>query len=108
MIIQVYAPTSDHPADEVEDFYDLLNNACDNHRGTWYIILGDFNAKIDQREPMDNTGILGPHELGTRNDRGDRLIQFAFGQRLAVTNTFFYKKPHRKWAWTAPNPRVKN
>lgn len=107
-VIQVYSPTTSHPAEEVEDFYDLLNDACDTHRGTWNIVLGDFNAKIGKRESTDNTDILGPHGLGIRNERGKRLIQFAFGQNLSISNTFFYKKPGSRWTWIAPDPRIKN
>lgn len=49
---------------------------------------------------MDNTDTSGLHGLGTRNDRGQHLIQFAFGQRLAIiTSTFFYNNPGCKWTW---------
>ncbi|XP_050561583.1 uncharacterized protein LOC126912619 [Spodoptera frugiperda] len=107
-IIQVYAPTSTHTDDEIEEFYDLLNRACDEHRGTWMMVIGDFNAKIGSALPSDNYNILGPHGIGHRNDRGTRLIQFASSQNLNINNTFFYKKPHRRWTWFSPDGHTKN
>uniref|UniRef100_A0A2A4JJ14 Endonuclease/exonuclease/phosphatase domain-containing protein n=1 Tax=Heliothis virescens TaxID=7102 RepID=A0A2A4JJ14_HELVI len=51
---RVYAPTSSHSDDEVEEFYDLLNKACDEHRGTWTLVMGDYNSKIGPRLPTDS------------------------------------------------------
>lgn len=38
-----------HPLkdDEEEDFYNLLNKAYDDHKGTWSLVIGDFNAKME-------------------------------------------------------------
>ena len=69
-LIQVYGPTSDHNDEEIEDFYDVLNKACDEQRGTWNLVLGDFNAKIGIRQPTESFEVLGPHGLGRRNDNG--------------------------------------
>ncbi|XP_063383590.1 uncharacterized protein LOC134669904 [Cydia fagiglandana] len=62
-INMAYAPTSSHSDDEIEEYYDLLNKACDEHRGTWTMVLGDFNAKVGVRAELDNTDIVGPHGL---------------------------------------------
>lgn len=59
--------------EEIEDFYDLLNKACDEHRGTWTVVLGDFNAKVGTRLHSDDSDILGPYGLGTRNERDTRF-----------------------------------
>ncbi|CAG9133292.1 unnamed protein product [Plutella xylostella] len=106
--IQTYAPTSSHSNEEIEDFYDLLNRAYDENKGTWTLVLGDFNAKIGIRNDSDNFDVLGPFGLGDRNERGSRLIQFAFGQRLSISNTFFYKKSQRRWTWVSPDGRTRN
>ncbi|XP_047989820.1 uncharacterized protein LOC125229086 [Leguminivora glycinivorella] len=58
----VYAPTSSHSDDEIEEYYDLLNKACDENRGTWTMVLGDFNAKVGIRTELDNADIVGPHD----------------------------------------------
>ena len=34
---------------------------------------------------------VGPYGYGARNDRGDRLIHFAQGQKLKITNSIFKK-----------------
>lgn len=65
-VIQVYAPTSLHPDEEVEEFYDLLDEAYDEHRGCWTIKLGDFNAKLGIREDHNCLNVIGPHGVGTR------------------------------------------
>ena len=51
------------------------------------------------------TGELG---LGERNERGERRVQFATFENLKITNTFFEKKPQRKWTWRSPNGETKN
>ena len=38
------------------------------------LVIGDYNAKIG--EGRENKTV-GPHGLGTRNDRGNHLIEFA-------------------------------
>ncbi|KAI5640839.1 craniofacial development protein 2-like [Phthorimaea operculella] len=96
-IIQAYAPTSAHTDEEVEEFYVVLNRACDENKSAWRLLMGDFNAKVGIRQDSDNDAILGPHGLGLRNDRGIRLIQFAFGQNVKILNTYFPKKLHRRW-----------
>jgi endonuclease/exonuclease/phosphatase family metal-dependent hydrolase len=107
-VVQSYAPTSTHPDEEVEDFYDLLNRACDEHRSTYNLIIGDFNAKIGKRQELDDTTVVGPHGLGDRNIRGSRLMQFAFGQKFQISNSFFFKKPQRRWTWVSPNSLTTN
>nr|XP_049696607.1 uncharacterized protein LOC126054557 [Helicoverpa armigera] len=102
-LVQTYAPTSAYSDDDVEDYYDLLNKACEDNRGTFNIVLGDFNAKIGVRQDRDDDKIIGPHGLGTRNERGSRLLQFAFGQMLSISNSFFTKKPQRRWTWMSPD-----
>ena len=37
------------------------------------------------------------------NERGDRLVKFAENNNLFIMNTFFQKKPIRKWTWTQWN-----
>lgn len=52
------------------------------------IIMGDFNAKIGRGR---SSPTVGDFDLGVRNERGDRLVQFCrlFAVNLVVTNTFF-------------------
>ena len=38
--------------------------------------MGDFNAKIGKRKQNESC-IMGPYGIGERNERGDRLVEFA-------------------------------
>lgn len=87
-IVHAYRPTTSHTVEEIEDFYDLLNKACDEQRGTWTVVLGDFNATIGPRLDSDNSNVLGPYGLGTRHQCGTRFLQFAFGQTMRICNSY--------------------
>lgn len=99
-IVQVYAPTSDKTEEEVEHFYNEVQQALDstNNRDTT-IIMGDFNSKIGKGEVED---IVGQYGLGQRNERGDRLVEFCQENGLVVTNTFFKLPDRRLYTWRSP------
>ncbi len=61
-IIQVYAPTSEHDEEEVDQFYSEVNQAREQYKEHEVIIMmGDHNAKVG----LGRTGnIVGPHGLG--------------------------------------------
>lgn len=84
-VIQVYAPTFEYSDQEP------LNTACEENRGTWNLVFGDFNAKLRNRQISDSDTILGQFGLGNSNDHDNRLIHFAFGQSVIVANSFYSK-----------------
>ncbi|GBP35076.1 Putative uncharacterized transposon-derived protein F52C9.6 [Eumeta japonica] len=45
---------------------------------------------------------------GVRNDRGQRLIDFALENKLTIINTCFKKKENRRWTWRSPTGQYKN
>ena len=51
---------------------------------------------------------IGSFGLGTRNDRGQRLLDFLCREQMYCMNTFFKKHQNRKWTWRSPDNRVKN
>lgn len=51
---------------------------------------------------------MGHFGHGQRNDRGDRLIDFAISNKLKVMNTFFKKGKSKKWPWKSPDRQTKN
>ena len=104
-IIQVYAPTCSHSDEEVENFYEDVQKAIDRKRAHFMVIMGDFNAKIGKRVEQETS--IGNHGIGTRNERGQRLIEFAEARSLSIMNTFFEKRIERKWTWKSPSG-VKN
>lgn len=71
--IQVYAPTA-----EVKELLKLTKKHEVN------IIMGDFNAKIGKGT---FGGLVGSYDLGQRNERGDRRLQFCQEESMKVTNT---------------------
>ena len=107
-IIQVYAPTKDYEDTDVEKFYEDLDNAVNRKECKRHIIMGDFNAKIGIKEKNENLKWIGPHGMGIRNDRGERLLDFAANNKLLVTNTFIQKPASRYWTWESPGGAYHN
>lgn len=101
-IIQVYAPIADKSDEDVEEFYQQIQEIM---RGTKNIdiniIMGELNAKIGKGR-FEN--IIGEYGLGDRNERGDRLLQFYQEKSLVVTNTWF-KLPPRRLYYLEITPR---
>lgn len=108
-IIQVYAPTSTAIEEEMDKFYEDLEETMDREKKktTYILVIGDYNSKIGQRE-RDDGMITGQYGYGTRNERGRSPIGFAIKHRLFITNTFFKKRNNRKWTWISPNGAYKN
>ena len=105
-IIQVYLPTSSHTNEEVDTVYEEIDNLVNNNKAYYNIVMGDFNAKTGQGNASELG--TGPYGLGTRNARGDSLINFAVRHQLKIMNTMFKKSPNRRWTWISPNGHTKN
>lgn len=70
-IIQVYAPTSTAPDDEIEDFYDDISQALAIETAHYKFIIGDFNAKLGV--PAGNRNqYVGKFGQGSIYERGER------------------------------------
>ncbi|XP_030747799.1 craniofacial development protein 2-like [Sitophilus oryzae] len=106
-IIQVYAPTTDHPDEEVDIFYDDVDFALKDERTHFTILRGDFNAKMGTKSYPTETS-LGGFGLGDRNERGETLLGFLLQNNLFQMNSFFQKRSARKWTWKSPDGRTKN
>ncbi|CAH2093517.1 unnamed protein product [Euphydryas editha] len=104
---KAYAPAEKANEDEIQKFYEDLNEAHSLIDGR-VLVTGDFNAKIGQQQKTDNNQIIGRFGFGKRNERGERLIEYATEHKLAVMNTFFKKKNHRKWTWISPDRKTVN
>ncbi|XP_069998510.1 craniofacial development protein 2-like [Penaeus vannamei] len=70
----------------MDSFYEDVHLASERVKIHSTAILGDFNAKIGK-----NTGetVVGNHGIGTRNERGQVLVDFAEAQSLNIMNAFF-------------------
>jgi len=104
-IIQIYA---DSEEEELEEFYEKLKSTLKElQKKDIRIIIGDFNAKIGKY----NTGwedIMQQHGYGERNERGERLLEFAAKHNMLICNTKFQQKDCRKYTWTSPDGKYTN
>lgn len=102
-IIHVYAPTSASSDEEIEAFYNSIENTLAKVPKKDLILMsGDWNAKVGN----DNTGwnsVMDRYDFGDRNDRGERLLEFATVHRLFICTTRFQHKADRKWTWESPD-----
>ena len=108
-IIYGYAPTNDANDENKDHFYDQLENIILKNKSSKDItlFLGDLNAKVGKC----NVGIehiMGREGLGTKNDNGDRLIDFCTRQELVIGGTLFPHKDIHKATWVSPDERTKN
>ena len=105
-IVQVYAPTSERDEDEVDEFYDKVDEVldqCKNHEIT--IVMGDVNAKVGEGRLGE---AVGPFGLGERNERGERWANWCTERQQMVMNTWFRQHPRRLWTWMSPGDRARN
>ena len=107
-IINVYASTAEPPEDEIETFYDNLEDAmARTPKKDMLIITGDWNAKVRN----DNSGwqsAMGRYGYGQRNERAEQLLEFAKLDDLLICNTRFQHKSKRKWTWKSSDDLHKN
>ncbi|KAL0829528.1 hypothetical protein ABMA28_003045 [Loxostege sticticalis] len=61
-VIQVYAPTSKHPDEEVEVMYEDISRAIHKSKTYFNVVMGDFNAKLGRQRD----GELRVGEFGSR------------------------------------------
>ncbi|ESO11877.1 hypothetical protein HELRODRAFT_166961 [Helobdella robusta] len=105
-VVVIYAPTMDHSYAEIEAFYDQLKQTLNVlPKKDVKIITGDWNAKIGR----DNIGfeeVMGKYGIGNRNNRGERLLEFAKDQKMYITNT--KTQNTKKWTWESPDGKTTN
>ena len=101
IVIHVYAPTSAAPDEEIEEFYSVLEETLASLlRSDIKLVLGDFNSKVEKTDKNDAFyGVVGSHDLGTRNERGDKLLQFCMEQQLVLANILFQQRNRRLYTW---------
>jgi len=88
-LCQVYAPTAAAEEEEIEEFYEKLQNVIEKTpKGNVYVTKGDLNAKVGE-DKTDTAGVTGTFGYGERNVRGYRLIDFYRTNGLCIANTIF-------------------
>ena len=80
--------------------YDNIEEMLNFGKGNDYlIVLGDFNAVVEERREGLVAGRFG---LGKRNEKGDMLIKFCERRNLTIINTCFEHKLRRRYTWKVP------
>ena len=106
-IIQVYAPTSDASDDNLESFYNTVQEALDKTPPRdLLVMMGDWNAKVGKTERKNSH--IGIHGLGEQNERGVKLAAFCISNDLTIGNTIFPHHPRRLYTWRSPGERTRN
>ena len=81
------APTTDYDDDDVEDFYDQLQEVLDQTQKKEIIVVqGDWNAMIGEDASKNRKGICDQYCNPEANGRGLRLLEFASYNSLKVVN----------------------
>lgn len=88
-------------------FYEDVSRAMQESPTKYNILIGDFNAKLGSKEDGSEFA-LGHYGYGERNDRGTTMLQFLLHEKMYAMNSFFKKKPQRKWTWHSPDGNTKN
>ena len=92
-VLQVYAPNSNAEEDDVERFYEDLQDLLElTPKKDVIFIIGDWNAKVGSQE---TPGVTGKFGLGIQNEVGQRLIEFCQDNALVIANTLFQQHNRR-------------
>ena len=74
-VVQTYAPTSDRDDNEIEEFYDQLQNGIyRTPKKDILVVQRDWNAKVGKNAYENWQGICGPFCNNDTNERGLRLL----------------------------------
>ena len=84
VIVQLYAPTNYQFCADAKKALKLVKSR------DILIVMGDMNAKIDKEK---YGSVFGKYGLSERNERGTRLINFCYENKLVIMKTFFKQHP---------------
>ena len=100
-----YMPTAWHDDALVEEMYSNLSEICSNARSKsrTLVVCGDFNAVVGERHVSDNEEFVGSFGIGSRNERGKQLVEWATSERLVVANTRLRKSFDKLWTQAMAN-----
>ncbi|XP_042855571.1 craniofacial development protein 2-like, partial [Penaeus japonicus] len=100
-IIQIYAPTSDSEDEEIERFYqDLEQTIKEKAKKDILIIQGDWNAKIGYKESTGWEGTIGDFGVGT-SKRSIMLLEIAESPVVVILS--HNHKYQKRTTWHSPD-----
>ena len=86
-IVQVYAPTTSHSEEEIEDFYHQVQAIIDETpKHDILVVQGDWNAKIEDAQTVWKS-TCEPYCNKETNGRDLRLLEFASNNNLSETTS---------------------
>ena len=95
-VISAYAPQMGRIREEKETFWlDPDETVKKIPRNERIVVEADLNGRVREGNYGDKE-CMGKHGLGKGNNEGQAVVDFAKRRELAITNTYFVKKPaHR-------------
>ena len=94
--------------EEKDKFFDLLQDALSAiPSGECYVMLNDFNARVESRAVDGDEWWYkrAPHGYGELNEAGRDLLSFLSTNEATVCNTWFQKRRIYKQTWQHPKSR---
>ena len=104
-IIQVYSPTSASGEEEIEAFYNDLDDAykqCGSQE--MVMVMGDLNAKVGTEQDQQKV-VVGQHGLGELNERGDLWVDWCTTHEQVIMNTWFQHEKRHLYTWKCPGDK---
>ncbi|CAF0787582.1 unnamed protein product [Rotaria sp. Silwood1] len=107
-IISIYSPvnpTNNQMNDASQQFYNDLQDVISRiPTGDMYIIMGDFNARVEGKKQQQQNlcNSIGPYTVDITNENGEKLIDLCTINSIIVTNTFFKHKLAHQTSWMHP------
>ncbi|KAI0986366.1 hypothetical protein GJ496_004914 [Pomphorhynchus laevis] len=106
VIISAYDPQQGCSDEEKDDFWQRLSDATQSVKEDEIVFVGgDLNGHVGSEHPsfQRNHGGLG---IGTLNEDGARILDWAQAQDLALCNTFFAKRNSHLVTYSSGNHKT--
>ena len=84
----MYAPTNEAEVEAKDDCYDQLQKVIDSvPKHDILVLMGDWNAKVGERQ-VGEERVMGKEALKcVRNDNGEQFVEFCATNNLVITTT---------------------
>ena len=105
-IVVVYAPMTGSTEEEIDAFYETLEEAKSQIKPSEVnIIIGDLNAKVGS-ETGGRT--VGPHGTGEGNEQSEKWVQCCDSKNMVIMNTWLKEQSRRLYTWKSPGDCSRN